>query len=287
MKIITDERCTGYSHAGHPERPERVSATLARLRGQTDLEITWGKPGPVAEEVLLRAHTADHLKRLREPEDFDTDTPCYPKIDEFARASAGAALEALKAARDGQTVFSLMRPPGHHATKHRAMGFCYLSNAAIVALEALALGVKRVAVYDFDVHHGNGTEAILLNQAGAWFASVHQHPCYPGTGTRNVGNNCFNFPLAPRTPRPDYRHTLAAALEHLLTFKPGLLVISAGFDPYKNDPIAQETLEVEDFHWLGGELRKTGLPVCNLLEGGYSNELPDLILAYLKGIEGK
>jgi acetoin utilization deacetylase AcuC-like enzyme len=285
MKIITDEQCTGYSHAGHPEKPERVAATARRLREQKELPLTWTGPGPVQDASLLRAHTQEHLARLTEVRDFDVDTPFFPEIAAYARASVGAALAALKAARAGETVFSLMRPPGHHATRTRAMGFCYLSNIAIAALEALATGSKRIAVFDFDVHHGNGTEVILLNKPGAYFASVHQYPCYPGTGTRNVGDNCFNYPVAPQTPRGEYRHVLTSALEHLASLKPDILAVSAGFDCYARDPLAQETLEAEDFHWLGGCIRELGIPTFSLLEGGYSSDLPDLILAYLTGLE--
>jgi acetoin utilization deacetylase AcuC-like enzyme len=287
MKIITDEHCIGYSSPGHPERPERISATLAKLRGQKEIKIAWEAPLAVEDSTILRAHAPEHLARLKEPRDFDADTPFFPQINQYARASVGAGLAALKAARAGETVFSLMRPPGHHATRTRAMGFCYLSNIAIAALEALATGTKRIAIYDFDVHHGNGTEAILMNKEGASFFSVHQFPCYPGTGTRNVGNNCFNFPVPPQTPRGEYRHVLTSAFEHLETLKPELVAVSAGFDCYARDPLAQETLEAEDFHWLGQRFRDLGVPVFSLLEGGYSTDLPDLILAYLKGLEGK
>src|SRR6478752_7593681 len=117
MKIICDEQCTGYSQSGHPERPERISSTLRLLHSQKELAITWVKPAPVGDEPLLRAHTPEHLKRLTEGHDFDVDTPYYPGIDKYARTSVGAALDALKAARAGQSVFSLMRPPGHHATR--------------------------------------------------------------------------------------------------------------------------------------------------------------------------
>lgn len=287
MRIITDERCTGYSHPGHPERPERIITTWEKLRGQTDLPITWSKPGPADDAVILRAHTPEHLARLSVPRDFDDDTPYFPELLAFTRASVGAALDALKAARGGETVFSLMRPPGHHATRNRAMGFCYLNNVAIAALEALATGEKRVAVLDFDVHHGNGTEAILVNNPGAAYLSIHQFPCYPGTGTRNVGNNCFNFPVLPQTLRGEYLHVLDSALEHLRAFKPTLVAVSAGFDAYARDPLAQGSLEVEDFYWLGQSLRNLGVPLFSVLEGGYSAQLPDLILAYLKGLEGK
>jgi acetoin utilization deacetylase AcuC-like enzyme len=285
MKIITDERCLGFSHPGHPERPERISRTLERLRSQTELPIVWAAPESVPEAALLRAHTPEHLARLEEPHDFDLDTPFFPGIAGHARSSAGAALAALRAARAGENVFSLMRPPGHHAMRARAMGFCYLNNIAIAALEALATGIKHVAVFDFDVHHGNGTEALLLNQPGASFFSIHQFPCYPGTGTRNLGSNCFNYPLPPETPREEYRQILASAIEHLAALEPELIAVSAGFDSYAHDPLAQGTLLLEDFHWLGQSLRSVGVPLFSLLEGGYSEQLPELILAYLRGIE--
>ncbi len=287
MRIITDDHCTGYVCPGHPEKPERISRTAEKLRRQTELTLTWSGPGNVEEVTLLRAHSAQHLARLEEKQDFDADTPFLPGIGGYARKSVGAALAALAAARKGESVFSLMRPPGHHATRSRAMGFCYLSNNAIAVLEALATGSRRVAVYDFDVHHGNGTEALLLNNPGAAFFSIHQYPCYPGTGGRNVGNNCFNYPVPPQTARTEYRHILTSALERLQAFKPELVAVSAGFDCYARDPLAQETLEAEDFYWLGSSLRKLGVPMFSLLEGGYSADLPDLILAYLKGVEGK
>jgi acetoin utilization deacetylase AcuC-like enzyme len=289
MKIITDERCTGYHRAGHPERPQRISRTLEKLRAQTELPITWTEPlVAVEDEVILRAHSKAHLARVKTgAEDFDGDTPTHPNIFEHAHRAVGGALQALAVARKGEMAFSLLRPPGHHATRDQAMGFCYLSNIAIAALEAIATGAKKVAVFDFDVHHGNGTEAILVNNPNAVFLSTHQHPCYPGTGTGNVGKNCFNYPVAPRTPREEYRSVLQRALDELKKTKPDLVGVSAGFDAYARDPLAQETLEAEDYHWLGESMRKLGVPVFSLLEGGYSNDLPELILAYLKGLDGR
>lgn len=288
MHIITDERCTGYSSLGHPERPQRISGTLEKLRAQTELPVTWEKPAEVPPEILLRAHSREHLARVKAAaEDFDGDTPAHEGIFEHALRSVGGALRALELARAGRTNFSLLRPPGHHAKRERAMGFCYLNSVAIAALHALATGTKRVAVYDFDVHHGNGTEAILLNQPGASFISIHQHPCYPGTGASDSGENCFNFPVAPNTPRADYRKTFEKAFARLNAFKPEMVFVSAGFDAYARDPLAHETLEAEDFHWLGAEMKKLGLPIVSALEGGYSRDLPELILAYLKGLEGQ
>jgi acetoin utilization deacetylase AcuC-like enzyme len=286
MKIITDERCTAYSRLGHPERPARILKTAEHLKSQTDLTITWAAPIAVEDEQILRAHSKEHLARVKKAEDdFDGDTPAYPAIFEHAQRSTGAALQAMKAARNGEVAFSLMRPPGHHATRDRAMGFCFLNSIAIAALEALSMGVANIAVYDFDVHHGNG--AILVDHPHAAFFSIHQHPCYPGTGTRDVGRNCFNYPVAPQTPRAQYRKVLDKALDDLKKFKPDMVAVSAGFDAYAKDPLAQETLEAEDFHWLGESIRKLGVPSFSLLEGGYSTALPELILAYLKGLHGK
>ena len=287
MTIITDEKCAGYSSLGHPERPARITGTQEFLLGQSELPIVWVVPTGVDEAQILRAHSPQHLARLDEPADFDGDTPFYENISTFARASVAAALDALKAARNGETVFSLMRPPGHHATRDHAMGFCYLNNIAIAVLEAIATGAQRVAVFDFDVHHGNGTEAILLNQPGVEYFSVHQYPCYPGTGSRNVGINCFNYPVAPGETRETWRAALAHALGDLQQFRPGLIAVSAGFDAYLRDPLADGALEAEDFHWLGQSLRELGAPFFSLLEGGYSRDLPELIFAYLKGMEGK
>jgi acetoin utilization deacetylase AcuC-like enzyme len=287
MKIITDERCLEYSAPSHPERPLRVSKSLERLRAQKDLPITWAQPAAVEDDAILRAHTKEHVARVNgATEDFDADTPAYPKIADHARRSVGGALQAMRAARQGEVAFSLLRPPGHHATRDHAMGFCFLNSLAIASLHALADGVKSVAVFDFDVHHGNGTEAILLNQPHTAFFSIHQHPCYPGTGTSDAGRNCFNFPVPPRTNRAEYRKVLSRAFDGLKKFKPGLVAVSAGFDAYARDPLAQETLEAEDYHWLGQEIRALDIPAFSVLEGGYSGDLPELILAYLKGLSG-
>ena len=287
MKIITDEHCAGYSLPGHPDRPLRVLATLGLLRNQAELPITWAAPGQVSEAQILRAHSTGHLARLNEPEDFDADTPFFENIGDYARASVAAALDAMRAARAGENVFSLMRPPGHHALRNRAMGFCYLNNIAIAVLEAAATGAKRVAVFDFDVHHGNGTEAILLDRPGVAFFSIHLYPFYPGTGATNFGKNCFNYPVAPDAPRAAYRAALARALGDLKKFRPDLVAVSAGFDAYVRDPLAQGVLVLDDFYWLGQSLRALGVPMFSLLEGGYSHDLPELIFGYLKGVEGK
>jgi acetoin utilization deacetylase AcuC-like enzyme len=286
MKIITDERCTQYAHPGHPERPDRISRTVEYLRRQKTMTVAWSEPLPVEDSAILRAHTPALLHRLKDEHvDFDMDTPTYPDIAAHARRSVGGALQAMRCALKGERAFSLLRPPGHHATRDRAMGFCYLNSIAIAVLAARAEGVGRVAVLDFDVHHGNGTEDILLGKPGCAFFSIHQWPAYPGTG-REDRENCHNYPVAPCLPREDYREVAKKAITQLREFKPDLIAVSAGFDTYVGDPLAQQRLEIGDYHWLGRMVRETGVPAFSLLEGGYSDELPRLIRSYLIGIEG-
>ena len=286
MKVITDSRCTEYSKEGHPERPQRILGAVQKLKSQTDVKIDWLAPLPVSDEQILRSHTREHLASLSDSDDFDPDTPAYPGIADHTRRAVGSALHALKLCRDGETAFSLMRPPGHHATKNHPMGFCYLNSIAIAVLEARAAGIKKVAVFDFDVHHGNGTEDILLDQEGCAFFSVHQWPAYPGSGQNHRGKNCFNYPVSPSMPAAAYRAACSMALDELQKFKPDLIAVSAGFDSYKGDFLCQQNMAVEDFYWLGKTIRDLKIPTFSLLEGGYSKALPELILAYLKGLNG-
>jgi len=288
MTIITDPRCTDYHLGGHPEKPARVARSVDQLKTPTGLEIEWDVPLEVANESLVRAHTSEHVEHVKFPgHQFDSDTPALTGIYYHALRSVGGAINAMQRARTGKHAFSLLRPPGHHATKDQAMGFCYFNSMAISVLEAQAQGSKKIAVFDFDVHHGNGTEDILLDRPDCIFVSVHQSPCYPGTGMKNAGKNCFNYPVRPCTQREPYRDVISAALTRIVKFHPDLIAVSAGFDAYSKDPIAHETLEAEDFHWIGSELRNTGIPFYSVLEGGYSDDLPNLIEAYLKGVSGK
>jgi acetoin utilization deacetylase AcuC-like enzyme len=171
------------------------------------------------------------------------------------------------------------------------MGFCYLNQIAIAALHARRQpGVARVAIWDFDAHHGNGTEEILHLQFTrgdrSWcFASVHQSPCYPGTGTRDRGPQTRNWPVPPHASRTEHMAALRASLDAVVAFRPDLILVSAGFDAYARDPITAMTLEIDDFAMLGRWLGETGLPAAALLEGGYSVELPLLIDAFLSAWE--
>ena len=282
MIIFHDRRCSEYAAPGHPERPARIERTVPLLK-ERHQGWEWREPKPASETALLRAHSPLHLEQIRQAaSDFDGDTPAYPGIYEHALRAAGAAVDVAREAMTGNFAFSLMRPPGHHAMRARAMGFCYFSNAAVAALDALENGAERVAIWDFDAHHGNGTEDIVANHPGIAFASIHQFPGYPGTGTRSFGN-VRNFPVAPLTPRTTHVTEVRRALDELIAFHPNLLLVSAGFDAYVRDPITEMTLELEDFATFGRWLRESGIPSGAILEGGYSDELPDLIDAFLSG----
>jgi acetoin utilization deacetylase AcuC-like enzyme len=286
MLILHDPRCADYGSSMRPEQPARVTRSAAHLRA-AHADWTWRVPadGTVTDEILLLAHTPAHLKRLTQPRDFDADTPFFPGIGDHARRAVAAAVEAARhalATRGRDPVFSLMRPPGHHATATQAMGFCYVNQIAIAAVFAQReLGAAKVAVWDFDAHHGNGTEAILQGQSKMLYASVHQYPGYPGTGTQDHGPHIRNWPVAPQTPRVDHMAALRASLDAVVSFAPDLILVSAGFDAYAHDPITSMTLEREDFATLGTWLRSTGRSAAAVLEGGYHEDLPLLIDAFL------
>jgi acetoin utilization deacetylase AcuC-like enzyme len=241
----------------------------------------WREPETADEAALVRAHSGEHLACIKAAAArFDADTPAYPGIYAHAARAAGAAIATAREALRGNSAFSLMRPPGHHAMRERAMGFCYFSNIAVAALDALENGAERVAIWDFDAHHGNGTEDIVANHPRIAFASIHQFPGYPGTGTRSFGN-IHNFPVAPLTSRARHVEEVRRALDELVAFKPNLLLVSAGFDAYAGDPITEMTLQPEDFATFGQWLRETNILSGAILEGGYSDELPELIDAFL------
>jgi acetoin utilization deacetylase AcuC-like enzyme len=285
MIIFHDQRCLEYSVPGHPERPERIARTAPLLKDRHP-DWEWRQPRVATDAELLRVHSFDHVAAIKTAaHDFDADTPAYPNIYEHALRSSGAAIDAARTAFGRERAFSLMRPPGHHATRDRAMGFCYFNNIAIAALNALANRAERVAIWDFDAHHGNGTEAIVAHNAQIAFASVHQFPAYPGTGAKSFAN-IANYPLAPYTPRARHVDIVERALQNLLEFNPNLLLVSAGFDAYSGDPLVQMTLEQEDFAKFGECLRKVDIPTAAILEGGYSDELPELIGAFLSAWNG-
>ncbi len=290
MLIFYDPQCAGYGSSSQPEQPVRVTKSAAHLRSRHPT-WTWREPpAEISDQTLELAHAPSHVARLKRPEDFDPDTSYFAGIDVHARRAVSAAVAAAAHALEHKTpAFSLMRPPGHHATATQAMGFCYLNSIAVAALHAVdALGARRVAVWDFDAHHGNGTEFIFHAQDARdtlFFASVHQYPGYPGTGTQDHGPSIRNWPVAPRTSRRDHMAALRSSLDAVASFAPNLILVSAGFDAYVHDPLTDLMLETEDFATLGRWLGETARPAAAVLEGGYSEDLSLLIDAFLSAWE--
>ncbi len=282
MKIFTDIACIDYERPGHPERPQRVGATLERLETDKALGAVISKPLADATEFVELVHPYEFVKGLNRSQDFDADTPAHEGIETHALRSVAGALDAMESALAGEVAFSLLRPPGHHASAETAMGFCYLNQVAVAA----KVGAKRglaVGILDFDVHHGNGTEASVLGAEGILYTSVHQSPAFPNTGNHSRGN-CKNYPIRPHARRQDFVDGVMRCLDDILAFGPDLIAVSAGFDAFRGDPLAQENLEGEDYFTFGRAFKDTGVPTFSVLEGGYSDDLPQLVVEYLKGL---
>jgi acetoin utilization deacetylase AcuC-like enzyme len=285
--LYSHPACLGHDTGpGHPERPERLQAILAALEGESFQHLLRVEAPQATREQLALAHPRAYVDRVFEvaPKDrlirLDADTVMSPGTPEAALRAAGAVCAAVDEVMRGaaRNAFCAVRPPGHHAEPTRPMGFCIFNNVAVGAFYArAAYGVARVAVVDFDVHHGNGTQAAFAAEPDMAYVSTHQSPLYPGTGEageRGVGN-IFNAPLAPHAGSAEFR---AAFTERLLpaldAFRPGLLLVSAGFDGHRRDPLANLNLEEEDYAWITAELGRLAARHCegrlvSTLEGGY------------------
>jgi len=289
VALITHPACLGHD-AGpwHPECPDRLRAVLAALEDECFQPLLREEAPEAEEEALLRAHPAAHVRSIlsRRPPpgrlvQLDPDTAMCDGSAAAALRAAGGAVLAVDAVMEGwaSAAFAAIRPPGHHAEPARAMGFCLFNNAALAAHHARARwGLRRVAVVDFDVHHGNGTQAMFADDPSLFYASSHQSPCYPGTGRpeeRGCAGNIVNVPLPPGSGGAEFRAAWEGGiLPALNAFAPELLIVSAGFDAHKADPLAELRLETEDFAWVTRELvalarRHTGGRLVSLLEGGY------------------
>ena len=272
--------------AGHPERMQRLSAILQAVKGPEFAAVKW-REAPLAELAQIeRMHDAGYVREAMEavPEQgwvyLDGDTIMSPGSGEAALRAAGAVTAAVGAVIKGEfkNAFCAVRPPGHHAEREMAMGFCIFNNVAIGAAEARAVhGLARVAVMDFDVHHGNGTQHLFDRDPGLFYASTHQMPLYPGTGARaerGIGNIC-NAPLPPGAGSEEFRAAMEETiLPAIAAFRPELIMISAGFDAHRRDPLAALEFETEDYHWATERLCALAAECCggrvvSTLEGGY------------------
>jgi len=273
-----------YAGAGHPERPQRFEAILEALRHPAlKSHGTWVEAKPADRASIERVHPPDYVDMLealaaRGGGALDADTFLGPRSLESVLASAGAALGAVEQGMKAGRALGVTRPPGHHALATRAMGFCFLNNVVLAARHAQALGLGRVLIVDWDVHHGNGTQALVEQDPSVRFVSMHQYPWYPGTGAadeRGVGN-VFNVPRPGGLPRATYVRDLLAGVDAALDhWEPDALLISAGFDSLAGDPLGEFTLEPDDITTWTHALRERmkTRPVVAVLEGGYRLDL--------------
>jgi len=287
MQLYTHAACLAHSAGpGHPESPSRLQAILEALDADRFATLDRIEAPPATREQLARVHHAALIERVFDsaPQHgfarLDPDTAMNPDSLSAALRAAGAVCAAVDAQLDGRATraFCAVRPPGHHATRDTAMGFCLFNNVAVGAAHALARGIERVAIVDFDVHHGNGTQDICWNEPRLLYASTHQWPLYPGTGAREERGhgNIVNAPLPPRSGPAEFRAAMErVVLPALHAFRPQLVMISAGFDAHRLDPLADLNLEAADYAWVTRELvdiaqKFASGRIVSSLEGGYS-----------------
>ena len=294
---------------GHPERPARYRVVMDALRGDIELRtrLLEIEANQAPRGRIQACHTPEHFKNVERVVRagmayLDADTVVSVDSMDAALRAAGGACRAIDAVMSGDAgnAFVPVRPPGHHATADRAMGFCVFNNVAVAARHAQALypEIERVAIVDWDVHHGNGTQGIFYDDASVFYFSMHQHPWYPGTGARGeLGNGrgrgyTLNVPVSALTPAPRQRRMFEAAIEEIdAKFKPDLVIISAGFDAHEGDPLGQLLLGDEDFVAMTRVVKQWAESVCrgrivSCMEGGYNLEtLGGTVLAHVRELE--
>jgi acetoin utilization deacetylase AcuC-like enzyme len=286
---------------GHPERPERarVFQRIADDRKEAGFRVS--DPRTATVEELLRVHTREHVDRIaataaRPGMMLDPDTFTSPDSYGAALLAAGAAVQAMAHALDtGETAFALVRPPGHHAERGQAMGFCLFNNVAVAAAAALAGGLERVAVVDIDVHHGNGTQHIFYTDPRVLYVSTHQYPFYPGTGAKEeIGSGAgagftFNLPLPAGSTDADYARAYDSVATRLREFDAQLLLVSAGFDAHADDPLASMYVSVDGYAAIVKKiLDASDAPAAFVTEGGYDlHALDACVRASIRQIEAR
>ena len=272
---------------GHPECPERIPAILNGLKKIQSQKLIWKEIGSFDEKYIELTHSQKYLEKINQSfpkEDLvflDGDTIVSKGSKKAAYDAVGGIINAIDAVMNQEfdNAFCVVRPPGHHAEKEQAMGFCIFNNVAVGATYLLEkYKLNKVAIIDFDVHHGNGTQDIFYNEKKVLYISSHQFPFYPGTGSKDeIGkfNNILNIPLKAGTVSEEFFNSYKKVYEKLNEFSPQFILLSAGFDAHKNDPLANVNLESKDYYILTKEIMKIAKKVCDnkivsILEGGYN-----------------
>ena len=271
---------------GHPEKIDRVTAVIDNFKRLDNKNLIWKKPSTFNQSLLIKTHSSDYINQVNQsfPNDgfafLDGDTVVSPGSKDATKDAVGSIIAAIEGVQNKEfkNAFCAVRPPGHHAEKEKAMGFCIYNNVAVGANYLIEkYKYKKIAIIDFDVHHGNGTQNIFYDNEKVLYISTHQYPYYPGSGSeKEKGNfdNIFNIPLEAGTTATEYLNAYEHVLKKLKEFKPEFLLFSAGFDAHIDDPLAQLKLRSEDFYTLTKRTLEISKSFCNgnvvsILEGGY------------------
>jgi acetoin utilization deacetylase AcuC-like enzyme len=300
--ITTDTYRDHDTGAGHPERADRVTVVIDYLKKSNFKNLVWKKPAKFNPKYLEYAHDKNYLDNVKDafPEQglnfLDGDTILSPGSKDATRDAVGSILTAIDGVikKNFNNAFCAVRPPGHHAEKQKAMGFCVYNNVAVGAYYLLEkYNLKKVAIIDFDVHHGNGTQDIFYNNEKVLYISSHQYPYYPGSGSiseKGIKGNVLNVPLAAGTKSHEFLNAYDNIFKKLLEFKPEFILLSAGFDAHKDDPLAQINLVSEDFYTLTRRIMILAKKICDgkivsILEGGYDlNALKESVGFHIKSL---
>ena len=286
--LITSDTYQNHNTGeGHPEKIDRVTAVIENFKKLDNKNLVWKKPSSFEQSILIKTHTKDYIKQvnLSFPQSglkfLDGDTVVSPGSKDATKDAVGSIISAIDGVekKEFKNAFCCVRPPGHHAEKEKAMGFCIFNNVAVGANYLIEkYKYKKIAIIDFDVHHGNGTQDIFYNDKNVLYISTHQYPYYPGSGSEKENgkyNNVLNIPLEAGTSGNEYLNAYEKVLDKLKEFKPEFLLFSAGFDAHIDDPLAQLRLSSEDFYKITKRTLEVSKPFCNgnivsILEGGYN-----------------
>ena len=300
--ITTDTYLNHDTGQDHPERADRVTVVIDHLKKLKSNNLVWKKPNKFDLKYLSLAHDKDYLENVNDSfptqgnNFLDGDTILSPGSKEATKDAVGSIIAAIDGVmnKNFRNAFCAVRPPGHHAEKRKAMGFCVYNNVAVGAYYLLEkYRLNKVAIIDFDVHHGNGTQDIFYNNENVLYISSHQYPYYPGSGAANekgIKDNVLNIPLISGTKSHEFLNAYESIFKKLKEFRPEFILLSAGFDAHKDDPLAQINLESEDYYTLTKRIKTLAKELCDekvvsILEGGYDlNALRESVKYHIKSL---